>query len=85
MMVSQLVGPTDDKSSKEKLEACKQFLVDSEMEIGRCRLFIFAMDILNGNKLSQKLDTVVEKLKRAAKKNISSDFLLKNVEDGNCR
>ena len=84
-MVSQLVGPTDDKSSKEKFEACKQFLVDSEMEIGRYRLFIFAMDILDGNKLSQKLDTVVEKLKRAAKKNISSDFLLKNVEDGNCR
>ena len=43
------------------------------------------MEILDAHTLSQNLDTVLEKLKCAAKLNVAFGFVLKNVEDGSCR
>ena len=43
------------------------------------------MEILDAHTLSQKLDTVFEKLKCAAKLNIAFGCVLTNVEDGFCR
>ena len=43
------------------------------------------MDILDAHTSSQKLDTVFEKLKCAAKMNVAFGFVLKNIEDGSCR
>ena len=65
--VSELVGPIDDESLKEELQMCEHFLVDSEMENGRQRVFNSAMEILDAHTLSQKLDTVFGKLECAAK------------------
>ena len=48
-------------------------------------VFIFAMNILHAHTLSQKLDTVFDKLKCAAKLNVAFGFVLKNVDDGTCR
>ena len=83
--VTQLVGKIDNESLKDKLKIRKHFLVDFEMENRRHWVFIFAMDILDAHTLSQKLDTVSEKLKCGAKLNVAIGFALKNVEDGTCR
>ena len=85
MDVTKLVGPIDDESLKEELQTCTHFLVDSELENGRHIVVIFAMEILDAHILSQKLDTVFEKLKCAAKWNVAFGFVLKNVEEGTCR
>ena len=55
------------------------------MESGRYRVIIFAMDILDALTLNQKLNTMFEKLKSAANLKVAPGFVLKNVEDGNCR
>ena len=84
MVVTQLVGPIDDESLNEELATRKKFLVDSELENGRHRVFNSAMGTLDARTLSTKLDTVFEKLKYAAKVNVAFGFLLKNREDGTC-
>ena len=82
--VTELVGGIEDEGAKEELKMCKHFPADSEVENGRQRVFIFAMDILDAHTLSQKLDTLLEKLEYAAKLNAAFGFVLKNVEDGTC-
>ena len=69
----------------QELETCKHFLVDSEIDNGRHRVFNCAREILDAHTLSHKVDTVFEKLKCAAKLNLSLGFVLKNSEDGTCR
>ena len=81
----QLVGEIDDESSKEGLETCKHFLVDSKMENGRQRVFHFAMDLLYAHFSGQKKFSVFRKLKRAAKLNVAFGFFLKNIKDGTFR
>ena len=66
----------------EGVGTSRHFLVDSEMEIWRHRVFNFTMEILNAHIFSQKLDSVFEKLKCEAKLNVAFGFVLKNVEDG---
>ena len=75
----------DDKSLKEELGTCKQFLVDSEMENGRHRVYNFAVDILDTKYLLEKLDVALVSPKYAAKLNVAFGFVLKNVEDASCR
>ena len=64
--VSLLMGDVDDKSLKEELETCKRFLLDSEIENGRHRLYNFAMDFLEPKSLLEK-NVVFESLEGAAK------------------
>ena len=75
----------DFESLKEKLEMCLYFTVNSEMENGRHRVFIFARNKLDAHTLSQQLDTAFEKLECAVKMIVAIGFVLKNVEDGTCR
>ena len=82
MDVTQLVGEFDNQSSGEELERCKHFLVESEMTNGRQRVFNFAKNILDAHTLSQKLNTVLQKLKCSAELNVAFGFVLKNVENG---
>ena len=49
------MGDVHDTSLKKELETFKNFLVNSEVEIGRHGVFNFAMDNLNGKFLSEKL------------------------------
>ena len=37
------MGDVDDQSLREELESCKHFLSDTEMDIGRHRVFNFPM------------------------------------------
>ena len=83
--VEDIEGAVDDQSLREELETCKHFLSDTEMEIGRQRLFNFAMSSFDVSLINDELDYVFKELKCAAKINIAFGFKLKNIEDGMCR
>ena len=83
--VEDIVWDVDDQSLREKLESCKHFLTDTEMENGRHIVFNFAMSSFDISLLNDKLVYVFKGLKCAAKINIAFGFLLKNFEDGMCR
>ena len=74
----------DDADLKEELQACQHFLVDSEFEKGRHRVFNFAMSTFDNSLIIEKLNLVFNGLKCAAKINLAFGFVLKNVEDGSC-
>ena len=75
----------DDADLKEELQACQHFLVDSELEKGRHRVFNFAMSTFDNSLINKKLDLVFKGLECAAKVNLAFGFVLKNVEDGSYR
>ena len=79
------MGDVDDNSLKEELETCKHFMVDSEMNNGRRRVYNFAKPTVDPKYLLEKLDIVFDSLKCAAMLNVAFGFVLQNVEDGSCR
>ena len=79
------MGGVDDNSLKEELETCERFLVDSEIEKRRQRVYNFAMDSLDPKSLLAKLNVVFGSLKCADNLNVAFGFLVKNVKDGSCR
>ena len=83
--VEDIVGDVDDQSLREKMESCKHFLTDTEMENGRHRFFKFAMSSFDMSLLNDKLDYVFKELKWAAKVNLAFGFVLKNIDDEMCR
>ena len=83
--VEDIVGDVDHQSLREKLESCKHFLTDTEMENARHRVFNFAMSSFDISLLNDKLDDVFKGLKCAAKVNLAFGFILKDIEDGICR
>ena len=74
----------DEADLKEELQACQNFLVDSELENGRHRVFSFAMSTSDNSLINKKLDLVFKGLKCAAKVNLAFGFVLENVEEGSC-
>ena len=83
--VEDIVGDVDDQKLGEKLDSCKHFLTDTEMENGRHRVFKFAMSSFDISLLNNELDYVFKELKCAAKVNLAFGFVLKNFEEGMCR
>ena len=79
-----LFDAIDDDNLKEELLACQHFLVDSQLEKGRQRVFNFALDSFSAEKINSKLDYVFQQLKCAAKINLAFGFVLKNIEDVSC-
>ena len=75
----------DDADLKEELQACQHFLIDSELEKRRHRVFNFAMSTFDNSLINEKLNSVFNGLKCAAKVNLAFGFVLKNVENGSCR
>ena len=75
----------NDADLKEKLQACQHFLVDSELEKGRHRVFNFSMSTFDNSLIIEKLDSVFKGLECLAKVNFAFGFVLKNVEDGSYR
>ena len=75
----------DDADLKEELQACQHFLVDSELEKRRNRVFNFAKSTFHNSLISRKFNLVFNGLKCAAKFNLAFGFVLKNVENGSCR
>ena len=75
----------DGEKLKEELSACQLFLVDTEMENGRHKVFNFQMSKLDTKIINEKLKEVFNKLDSAAKINIALGFVLRNVETGDYR
>ena len=80
--VEHIVGDNEDHRLREKLRSCQHFLVDSELERARHKLFNYAVETLNETTVNGKLDHLFNSLKCAAKVNLAFSFILKNKEDG---
>ena len=72
----------DGEKLKEELSPYQHFLVDTEMENGRHKLFNFQMSELITKIINEKLEEVFNKLDSAAKINIALGFVLRNNETG---
>ena len=83
--VKHIVEDVDDHSLREELRSCQHFLVDSELERTRHKVFIYAVEALNETVVNEKLDHFFNNLKCAAKVNLPFGFTLKNIEDGGFR
>ena len=83
--VEDIVGDVDDQSLREKLQSCRHFPVDSEIQKRRHSMFNFAFNKLTAQVIEGKLDRVLDKLKCVAKLNLALAFILKNIEDGKFR
>ena len=83
--IAHVMRDVDDNSLKIELESCKHFLVDSEMQNGKQRVYTFPTGNLDPKCLLEKLNVVFNSLKGAVKVTLAFGFVLKNVEDGSCR
>ena len=80
--VEHIVGDVDDHSLREELRSCQHFLVGSELERARHKVFIYAVEALNQTVVNEKLDHFFNYLKCAAQVNLAFGLILKNIEDG---
>ena len=69
--VEHIVGDVDDHSLREELRSCQHFLVDSELERARHKVFNYAVEALNKTVVNEKLDHFFNNLKCAAKVNLA--------------
>ena len=68
----------DGEKLKEEHNACQHFLVDTEMENERHKVFNFQMSQLDTKTINEKFEKILNKLDSAAKINIA----LQNIETG---
>ena len=83
--VQHIVGDLEDHRLREALRSCQHFLVASELERARHKVFNYAVETLNETIVNEKLDLLYNNLKCAAKMNLAFGFILKNIEDGGFR
>ena len=83
--VELIVRDVEDHSFREQLRSCQHFLVDSELERARHKVFIYAVEILNETIVNEKLDQFFNDLKCAAKVYLAFGFFLEIIEDGGFR
>ena len=83
--VEHIVEDAENHSLREELRSCQHFLVDSELERARHKVFNYAVKTLNETIVNEKLDHSFKKLKCAAKLNLAFGFNLKNIEAGGFR
>ena len=74
--VEHIVGDVDDHKLWEELRSCQYFLVDSELERARHKVFNYAVETLNETIVNEKLDHFFNNLKCAAKVNPAFGFIL---------
>ena len=83
--VEHIVGDVEDHRLREELRSCQHFLVDSELERARHKVFNYTVETLNKTIVKEKLDHFFNNLKRAAKVNLAFGFILNYREDGGFR
>ena len=83
--VEHIVIDIEDHSLSEDFCSFQHFLVDSELERARHKVFNYAVENLNETILNEKFDHVFNNLKCAAKVSLAFGFILKNIEDGGFR
>ena len=80
--VEHIVGDVEDHILREELRSCQHFLVDSELERARHKVFNYAVEILNETIVNEKVDFFFNILKCAAKVNLAFGFILKSIDNG---
>ena len=83
--VEHIVGDVEDHRLREELRSCQHFVVDSELENARHKVFNYAVETLNETFVNEKLNQFFNNLKFAVKINLAFGFTLKNIEDGGFR
>ena len=83
--VDHIVGDVDDHKLREELGSCQLFLVDSELDRARHKVYNYAVETLNETIVNEKLDHFFNNLKCAAKVILAFGFILKNLEHGGFR
>ena len=81
MDVEHIVEDVEDHRLREVLRSCQHFLMDCELENARHKVFNYAVETLNETIVNEKVDHFFNNLKCAAKANLASGFILKNIED----
>ena len=76
------MGSVEDHRLREELRSGQHFLLNSELERARHKVFQYAVVTLNETIVNEKLDHFLKNLKCAAKLNLASNFTWKNTEDG---
>ena len=76
MVVEHIVGDVEDQRLREELRSRQHYLVDSELERARDKVFNYAVKTLNETIVNQKRDHFFNNLKRAAKVNLDFGFIL---------
>ena len=77
--VEHIVGNLEDHKLRKELRSCQHFLVDSELERARHKVFKYPVETLNETMVNEKL---FKNLKCAVKMILPFGFNLKNIEDG---
>ena len=83
--VEHILGEVDNHKLREELRSCQHFLVDSELERARHKVFNYAVETLNETIVNEKFDQFFNILNCAAKVNLAFGFILTNIEDGGFR
>ena len=78
--VEHTVRDFEDHSLREGLRSCQDFLVDSELERARHKVFNYAVETLNETIVNEKFDHFFNGLKCAAKMNLGFGFILKIID-----
>ena len=76
------MGVVEDHRLGEELRFCQHFLVDSEAERARHKVFNYAVEILSETIVKEKLDQFFNNLKCVAKVNLAFVLILKIIGDG---
>ena len=76
-----IINEVDDANLKELLRSRQHFIVDSELERSRHKVFIYALENLNAKFMDQKVNHSFNNLKCAAKLNLAFEFIAKNLDD----
>ena len=64
--LEHIVGDVEDHSLREELRSCQHFLMDSELERARHKVFNYAVETLNETIVNEKLNQFFNNLKCAA-------------------
>ena len=77
-----ILNQVGDVNLTEELRSFQQFLVDSQLEWARYKLFIYAKENLSTTIVDEKLDHFLNNLNCPEELNLAFGFILKNLEDG---
>ena len=83
--VEHVVGDVEDHRVREELRCCQHFLVDSELDRTRHKVFNYVVETLYEPIVNEKLDHFFYNIKFATKVNLVFGFILKNIDDGRLR
>ena len=73
--LEHIVGDVEDHRLREELRSWQHFLVDSELERERHKVFNYAVETLNETIVNEKLDLFFNSLNCAAKVNLAFCFI----------